>query len=311
MTSSTEFGTTSNLPVDIEIPGYRLRRQIGSDPLGLWFDAEQESLGRKVTVRVLRPEHWGSDAHRREFLAETDLLSSINHPNLTRVLDTQRDPLPAVEVDRIDKRTLARLLEPGKPIGEDSALHYAHCIAQALHYLQDRGLAIRDIGPRHVNLREDGGCRIVTLSNVITLGEQAKLKGKLFQDARYVAPEQVGGEGAVGPTTPCYQLVALLFHMLAGRAPHRIGTPAEIARAHLTEDFPSLKTAQPFLRKGIHGLVSACTAPEPEDRPSLKAVVEALEVLKVGRDPGIRPKPKLRSKGGIAAPRPRRRRRRR
>ena len=49
VTSSTEFGTTSNLPVDIEIPGYRLRRQIGSDPLGLWFDAEQESLNRGAT----------------------------------------------------------------------------------------------------------------------------------------------------------------------------------------------------------------------------------------------------------------------
>ncbi len=196
MTNSTDFGTTSNLPVDIEIPGYRLRRQIGSDPLGLWFDAEQESLGRKVTVRVLRPEHWGADARYREFLAEIDLLASVNHPSLTRVLDSQRDPLPAVEVERIDARTLARLLEPGKPIGEDSSLHHAHCMAQALHYLQDRGLTIRDIGPRHVNLREDGGCRIVTLSNVITLEEQAKLKGKLFQDARYVAPEQVGGEGA-------------------------------------------------------------------------------------------------------------------
>ena len=299
------------MPVDIEIPGYRLRRQIGSDPLGLWFDAEQESLGRKVTVRVLRPEHWGADARYREFLAEIDLLASVNHPSLTRVLDSQRDPLPAVEVERIDTRTLARLLEPGKPMGEDSSLHYAHCMAQALHYLQDRGLAIRDIGPRHVNLRGDEGCRIVTLSNVITLEEQAKLKGKLFQDARYVAPEQVGGERAVGPTTPCYQLGALLFHMLAGWAPHRIGPPMEIARAHLTEDFPSLKTAQPFLRKGIYGLVSACTAPEPDDRPSLEAVVEALEVLKVGRDPGIRPKPKLRSKRGIVAPRSRRRRRRR
>ena len=146
MGSSTYFGTTSSLSVDIEIPGYRLRRRIGSDLLGLWFDAEQQSLGRKVTVRVLRPEHWGVDARRREFLAETDLLLSIDHAHLTRVLDSQQDPLPAVQVQRIDRRTLARLLEPGKPIGEDSSLGNALCMAKALHYLQDRGLAIRNIG---------------------------------------------------------------------------------------------------------------------------------------------------------------------
>ena len=48
MTFDTDFGTASNLPVHITVPGFRLRAQVGSDVIGLWFDAEQESLGRKV-----------------------------------------------------------------------------------------------------------------------------------------------------------------------------------------------------------------------------------------------------------------------
>lgn len=296
-------GTASTLPFSVHVPGYRLRREAGSDALGLWFDAEQESLGRKVTIKVLKPQYEAHEGARREFLAEMDRLSKLDHSNLPHVLDTAREGTLVLVVERIPVRTLEELLVPGKPAGEAASLRAARGVARALAHLVEHGLAHKNVTPRLVALRDDGEVRVVTFRNVVSLEEWGGLRGRITQDALYAAPEQLGGEEPIGPATHGYHVAALLFHLFAGRPPHE-GDPQEVARAHFKEPFPSLKRIQPFLSTGIYDLIAACTARSPADRPPLPRVVEALEALADKKDPGLgRPDSK-------EAPRPRRRRRR-
>ena len=170
-------------PVDISIPGYRLRRQVGSDAIGLWFDAEQESLGRKVTIKVLKPEYEHHDGARREFLNEMDRLAPLAHPNLLRILDSARGDRLLLVTERIGQRSLQTLLAEGKPLGEEVSFQRAHDVARALDYLYRKGLAHKNVSPRLITLVEDSGSRLVTFRNVITAEELAALKGKLAQDA--------------------------------------------------------------------------------------------------------------------------------
>jgi serine/threonine-protein kinase len=308
VTDTTDFGTASDLPVEVTVPGYRLLRPVGSDAIGIWLDAEQESLGRKVTVKVLKPEYEHHQGARREFLAEMDRLAGLDHPNLVRVIDTRREGVLALVTEHTGTRMLDGIIEAGKPTGEEVSLGHVRNVARALEYLQEQGLAHRNVTPRLVCLREGGGDRLVTFRCVLTLEDLARLKGRLAQDPSYVAPEQVGGEFAVGPKTHCYHVAAILFHLLSGHPPHGTGSPQELARAHLTQEFPSLKRYQPFLGKGIYGLVSACTQKDPDERPKLDEVADGLDELAAGRDPGISPGGAPR---GIPTPRRRRRRRRR
>ena len=305
MQDDSDLGTSSTLPNGVQIPGYRLRREAGSDAIGVWFDAVQESLRRYVTVRVLKPQLEAHEAARREFLAEMERLSPLVHPNLARVIDSHREGTLFLVVERLAAQTVAQLLEPGKPLGAAVALKITRGLARALAYLAEHGYAHKNVTPRLVSLREDGEPRLATFRNVITFEELAALRGRLAQDALYVAPEQLAGEEPIGPRTPCYQIAAFLFHLLAGRAPHE-GEVKEVARAHLTQPFPSLKRFQPFLAQGIYDLVAACTRRETAERPDLPRVVTALEALVEGRDPGLKDE----AKGPIVAPRPRRRRRR-
>jgi len=311
--TETDMGTASSLPVEIKIPGYRLRRQVGEDAIGLWFDAEQESLGRKITLKVLKPKFERHEGARRQFLDEMDRLAPLQHENLIHVIDSQRDDLLVLVTDRIGIRTLDALLQPGKPLGEAAALAYAAQVAAALRYLAEKGLAHKNVAPRLVALRDDDRCRLVTFRNVVTLEELAALRGKLAQDARYVAPEQLAGKHAIGAQAHVYHLGCLLFHLLAGRPPHVDSDLKALAKAHLTAPFPSLKRFQPFLTAGLHDFVAACCQKSPDARPDLDAVVTALKRLAAGEDPGIKPTetdaPK--KKGAIVAPTPRRRRRRR
>jgi eukaryotic-like serine/threonine-protein kinase len=303
---SYDSGTASTLPFSVQVPGYRLRREAGGDALGIWFDAEQTSLGRKVTLKVLKAQYEAHEGARREFLAEMDRLSQLDHPNLPHVLDTVREGTLVLVVERLPVRTADELLVPGKPAGEATSLRLARGVAKALAHLVEKGLAHKNVTPKLISLREDGEPRLVTFRNVVSLEELGGLRGRIAQDATYVAPEQLGGDSPIGAPAHAYHVAALLYHLLAGRPPHE-GTPQEVARAHFKEPFPSLKRLQPFLPSGIYDLIAACTARAPADRLPLPRVVEALEALVEKKDPGLgQPE----SKGPVEAPRPRRRRRR-
>ena len=304
--SDYDTGTASTLPFSVSVPGYRLRREAGSDAVGLWFDAEQQSLGRKVTIKVLKPQFEAHETARREFLAEMDRLSQLDHNNIPHVLDSVREGTLVLVVERIGGRTLEELLVPGKPAGEATALRVARGVARALAYLVEHGLAHKNVTPRLITLREDGEPRVVTFRNVVSLEELGGLRGRITQDPLYVTPEQLGGDEPIGPAAHGYHVAALLYHLLAGRPPHE-GDAQEVARAHYKEPFPSLKRIQPFLPPGFYDLIAACTARSPADRPPLPRVVEALEALAEKKDPGLA---KPDAKGAGAAPRPRRRRRR-
>jgi len=301
VSSSLGFGTSEQLPHSLQIPGYRLRRHVGTDAIGLWFDCVQESLGRKLTLKALKPEVEENPAAQREFLAEMDRLAGLEHPNLLRVIDSLREPPMALITERIGAKTVATLLEDGKPVPRDAAMRPLIDAARGLAYLHGKGFSHKNLSPAMLAINDSGVCRLVTYRNIVTFEELTALRGKLMQDARYVAPEQLGGERPIGPQTSSYHLAAILFHLLAGAPPHDKGDAKQTALAHFREPFPSLKGKAPFLPAGIYELIEACTAREPTDRPDVTAVADRMEAILAGTD----------SAGRGTVPKPRRRRRRR
>ncbi len=282
MTQSTDFGGTTELPISTEIKGYRFRFLSGEDKIGLWIDAEQESLGRTVTVKVLRPEFENNEIAQREFLAEMDRLTKLDHPVLLRVLDTIRTPPLALVTDRVAAHTLKDILEQDKPVEPRLAARAGHSLARGLKYLYDEGWAHKNLTPTLIQVRGDDTCRLVTFRNIIPFERLIALKGKLAQDANYVAPEQLAGEHEVGATTPCYQIACLIFHAVSGKPPHQGRTPMDVARAHLHKEFPSLKMRRAFLPDALYELIDAATVRDPEARPSLDEMAETLGAIGSG-----------------------------
>jgi len=306
VTSTIGFGTSGELPVSLQIPGYRLRRVVGADAIGLWMDCEQTSLGRKLTIKVLKPEFETKAAAHREFLAEMDRLAGLNHPHLLQVLDTRREDPLALITERIGAKTLATLLESGKPVAREEALKHCLAVAQALDYMLGEGFTHKNLRPELVAINSSDVARLVTFRNIIPLEDLAKLRGKIVQDARYVAPEQLGGEKPIGGNASSYQLAAILFHLLAGTPPHQGVDAKETALAHFREPFPSLKGRQPFLPGAIFDLIGDATQRDPDLRPTPGEFAARIEKILAGDDKG---RPKSSTAGD--APRSRRRRRRR
>ncbi len=315
MTDNTDIGTASTLPVRIDIPGYRIRRQVGSDSIGLWFDAEQISLQRKLTLKVLKPKYETHAGARQTFLEEMDRLAGLDHPSLSRLIDARRDDPLTLVVERIGADSLATRLRDGKPLAEGVAVSVLLDAARAMEFLVEKGFAHKNLSPQSLTMRESGGCRVVTMRNIVTLEELAALRGKLAQDPHYIAPEQLAGSAPISGAAHVYHIGCLLFHAFAGYPPFgSITNAVDIAKSHLQSEFPSLRQVQPFLRRAIPDLIDACTQRAPEARPQLSDLVAALELLVEGKDPGIKPGSTdldEQEEGGIVAPKPRKRRRRR
>ena len=108
MTVETSHNDAANaLP---RIAGYRLLREIGQGGMSTVYLAEQESLGRKVAVKVMLPEALTDEVSRRRFENEARTIARLDHPNIVGIYefrlyakDKHSRPLGTVKVIRADK----------------------------------------------------------------------------------------------------------------------------------------------------------------------------------------------------------------
>ena len=73
--------------VGTRLGGYVLRRMIARGGMGVVYEGDQESLDRKVAIKILYP-HLSDDAGFRErFQREARALAQLTHPHIVRVID--------------------------------------------------------------------------------------------------------------------------------------------------------------------------------------------------------------------------------
>jgi eukaryotic-like serine/threonine-protein kinase len=72
-------------PIRERIGEYRLIREIGRGGMGIVYEAEQTSLGRKVAIKVLPGMGWGDDRPKRRFLREAKTTAGLRHGNIVPV----------------------------------------------------------------------------------------------------------------------------------------------------------------------------------------------------------------------------------
>ena len=93
---TTESSTHDNAAGMPQIRGYRLLRVIGHGGMSTVFLAEQESLGRKVAIKVMLPEALTDEVSRRRFENEARTIARLDHPHIVSIHEVGRtvDSLP-------------------------------------------------------------------------------------------------------------------------------------------------------------------------------------------------------------------------
>jgi serine/threonine-protein kinase len=274
------------------IGAYRIEREIGRGGMARVFLAERAdgAFEQRVALKLLRP---GLDAeidHAR-FRAERQILASLNHPNIARLLDGGlTDSLqPYLALEYVEGQPIdAYCEEHGLTVRQRLALFLM--VADATQYAHRNLIVHRDIKPSNILVSVDGAVKLLDfgLAKLVDPGIYGRGSSSAphtvaeWMTPEYAAPEQFKRE-PVTTLTDVYQLGVVLFRMLTGRLPFVAATgdirELEAAVEHEDPTAPSIAVAatDPSLARALRGDLDAIVLKAMRKEPGERyASVDAL-----------------------------------
>lgn len=220
---------------------FRLERPLGRGGFGEVWCATHEALGRRVALKLLRPDRLGQRSLRR-FEAERESLRLLAHPNVAKIYDagTTPDGAPFIAMEFIEGVPLTHYCDRMRcSIAE--RLRLLATVCDAVHYVHLQGIIHRDLSPDNILVSlsgpEEGQPKIIDFGIARAAGGGLRLSeetvgeglGHVVGKLMYMSPEQAeAGPGGVDARTDIYALGVILYELLAGVLP----IDSETLRSH-------------------------------------------------------------------------------
>ena len=273
---------------------YELIEELGQGGMGQVYRARRADgqFEQEVALKLLGMGLPSPEARER-FVAERQILASLSHPNIARLLDggisDEGQPYFALEVvagEPIDAYCQTR----GCSIEERLKLFLEVC--GAVQYAHGKLVVHRDLKPENILVTEEGTVKLLDFGIAKLLDPEAVSSpsmprtrtGLLPMTPSYASPEQVREE-AITVASDVYQLGVVLYELLAGTRPHLVETqrpseieqiiceetpepPSEVARDALGSGgaAPSHEEPRELLRGDLDTIVMKALRKEPERR---------------------------------------------
>ena len=190
---------------------YRLHELIGRGGMGQVWRALDESLGRRVAVKCLKPAggsgHSGDAGFTRilqeRFRREARVAASLQHRGITVVHDFgEHDGVLFLVMELLDGRNLSQVLEDAgrHPLPVPDITDIAEQVAAALAYTHAQGIVHRDLKPANIIRLTDGAVKIcdfgiARLGHDIGFTSRLTGTGMAMGTPHYMSPEQIGEFG--------------------------------------------------------------------------------------------------------------------
>ena len=240
----------------MEIPGYRILRELGSGGSARVYLALQHAFGKQVAIKVLAQDAAQDATARERFLHEGEIAKRLDHPNIVRVLDVGHhlDTCYLV-MEYLRGGDLNRNLASG--LHMQNVLMVVKEIAAALDYAHGKGIAHGDVKPENILFNAQGTALLADFGVASRLGESAVDQHGLARGTRpYMSPEQAAGR-ALDERSDIYSLGVVLYHMLTGALPFDRASPRATGAG-----VPSL----PAPLASFNGVMRKLLAQSPEQR---------------------------------------------
>ncbi len=238
------------------ISHYRITGQLGSGGMGVVYEAEDLTLGRKVALKFL-PAQLSRDQNALDrFLLEARTASALNHPNICTIYAVENatgdeGTQSFIAMELLEGQNLDQKLSSGQ-MATGSLLDIAIQLADALDAAHGRGIIHRDIKPANIFLTPRGQVKILdfglakltrpememdTIGATLDSPRPANLTspGATVGTISYMSPEQARGE-ELDARTDLFSLGTVVYQMATGKLPFNGATSAVVFHAILELD---------------------------------------------------------------------------
>ncbi|WDZ92731.1 serine/threonine-protein kinase [Nocardiopsis sp. HUAS JQ3] len=262
------------LPEDPDSIGpYRLRGRLGSGGMGEVYLALSAG-GRPVAVKVVRPEFGADPEFRRRFTGEVEAARRVGGFFTAHVVDADTDSeRPWFASAYVPGASLHSAVTEHGPLPEDAVLRLASGTAEGLAAVHGCRLVHRDLKPSNVLLCDDGP-RLIDFGIARALeATSLTTSGLVVGTPAYMSPEQARGDRDVGPASDVFSLAGVLVFAATGTPAFGTGQPSAVLY-RIVHEAPVLSAVPERLR----GLLAACLAKDPGERPGVDEVLAACAV---------------------------------
>src|SRR5918911_1753543 len=232
----------SQLQPGAELGAYKIEGLLGEGGMGLVYAASHSLLGRKAALKTLAA-HLAEDGDFRErFIRESQLIASIDHPNIIPIYDAgEASGIAYIAMRYVQGSDLSGRLEQEGFLGVDDAIAILDQVAGALDAAHARAVLHRDVKPANILLDEPTDRIYLTDFGIAkdTRTRGVTRTGFFMGTLDYAAPEQIEGK-ELTPAADVYAFGCMFFEVLTGRKPFEKETDFLVMQAHLVEPPPKV-----------------------------------------------------------------------
>ena len=266
---------TSERPLP-EINGFDLLEELDSGSQGVVYKAVQHGTKRNVALKVIREGAFASNAERRRFQTEIEVVSKLRHPHIVTVYECGRVEgrdyfaMEFIDGQPLDSYLLSRNLD------DNEVLNLFLQICDAISHAHQRGVIHRDLKPSNVLIDASGNAHIVDFGLAKPIDPSSGLArsaltriGDFAGTWYYASPEQVKRDPTlVDVRSEVYTLGLILFEMLTDCYPYpNAAHSVEELRRHILDTEPvKPRSIRRDLNDDLETIVLRCLSKELERR---------------------------------------------
>lgn len=247
---------------------YRLQEVIGRGGMGAVYLAERADgeVTQRVAVKLLPPG--AGDAQHERFLQERQILASLTHPNIARMLDAGhvQNGQPFLAMEYVEGAPID-IFTVGLSLLQKITLFLKVCAA--VGYLHRNLVVHRDLKPSNILVAADGEPKLLDfgIAKILDLSPDSTVTMVRMLTPDYASPEQAAGH-RVTTATDIYSLGLVLYKLLTGKAAHEFEEKSleGIALAINTREVTRPSQWAPELKGDLEAVLLKSLRKDPQER---------------------------------------------